>query len=299
MIVGSPPPLRPLPNKIENEEKVWSTLFDRNTIIHEFEHPNDSQLDTEEVWYRSGGSSWYGLREKVIYQSSYFCRYLLNQRYKIDFSSPVVYYTNRKKVYAYHSYRDFVTDPYDKKYSKVITLEEALNLKGYRYLMSGKDKDSSVFKGESYNILEKTFMFIKIINCVNGEYCYLPPVALTQLCTGVVKQTGGYYPKTADGTINMALNEFIRRKRNPTQKEVIDFLISLIENKEFYLSNDSPFLSKMYACSAEYIDNDISYSRKKRLTSVFFEYETALIKADFIADTDVKSILSNIGYVKY
>lgn len=290
MISDCPPPLKPLPNKIENEEKVWNTLFDRNTIIDEFEHPNDPQLDTEEVWYRNRGSSWYGLRMKVIYQSSCSCRYLLNCRYKIDFSSPIVYYTNRKKVYTYHSYRDFVTDPYDKKYSKVITLKEALNLKGYRYLMSGKGQE------ESYIILEKTFMLVKIINCVNGEYCYLPPVALTQLCTGVVKQTGGYYPKTASGAINMALNEFIRRKRNPTQKEVIDFFISLIGNKEFYLSNDSPFLSKMYAC---FIDNEIRYYRSKQLTSRLSEYEIALIKADFIADTDVKSILSNIGYINY
>lgn len=313
-LVGSPPPLRPLPNKIENEERVWNVLFDRNTIIDEFEHPNTPpQLNTEVVWDKStGDGTHYGLRKKVIYQDSYVCKHLLNHRYKIDFSSPIAYYTNRKKVFTYHSYREFITDPYNEKYNKITTLEDTLYLKNYNYLMSGKDEDTSLRKGESYKILEKKFLFIKIIDCVNGEYCYLPPAALTQLCTGVVKQTGEYYPKTASGVINMALDEFIRRKRNPTQKEVLDFLITLIGNKEFYLSNDSLFSAKIYQCSASYIDNDINHynpydarsiyewnNRKRQLTFATGENEIALIKADFIADTDVKSILSNIGYIKY
>lgn len=138
-------------------------------------------------------------------------------------------------------------------------------------------------------------MFIKLINSVNDkDYGYLLPAVLTQKCTAIVEQTRAYYPKTASGTINMALDEFIKRKHNPTQKEVIDFLINLIGNREIYLSEEPSFLAKIYTTR-------IGERIGERYTLVphSYERETTFVNAKFIANTDVKSILSNIGYIKY
>ena len=136
-------------------------------------------------------------------------------------------------------------------------------------------------------------MFIKLLNCSSGQkYRYLLPAILTQKCTAIVEQTRAYYPKTASGTINKALDEFIRRKHNPTQKEVTDFLVNLIWDKEIYLSEEPSFLAKTYETQYEQIRGHLT------LVPHSFEQETTFVKANFIANTDTNAILSSIGYIR-
>ena len=85
---------------------------------------------------------------------------------------------------------------------------------------------------------------------------------------------------------------FIRRKHNPTQKEVTDFLISLIWDKEIYLSEEPSFLAKIYETRYARIAGNVT------LVPHSFEEETTFVKANFIANTDANAILSSIGYIR-
>lgn len=266
----------PLENDIENKEEVWNTLFDRNL--------------SEEEFYKN--YKW----EASLKWHYLYAHDKLEYRCKLDTKNPIGYYTNRWKVSANTPCKEeLIIDPYDKKYTKLISAAQQLRSKYYKVVERGYVKDQSYMGGYNYEIYEKTFMFIRLINSVKErDYCYLLPAVLTQKSIAIVEQTRAYYPKAASGTINRALDEFIRRKHNPTQKEVIDFLINLIGNREIYLSATPPFLTKIYRPT-------IGGRIGKHAIWVPHSYERkiTLVNANFIANTDVKSILSNIGYIKY
>jgi len=263
----------PLKSDIENKEEVWNTLFDRNSSKKEF---NDNAVEWKD-----------GLNHRYLDVSSSRQNNKLEYRCKLDIDNPIGYYPNRWSYVRVNTQpnAELIIDPYDEKYARPISLAQQLRSKHYKIVGHGQD----------YEIYEKTFMFIKLINSVNDkDYGYLLPAVLTQKCTAIVEQTRAYYPKTASGTINMALDEFIKRKHNPTQKEVVDFLINLIGNREIYLSEEPSFLAKIYTTR-------IGERIGERYTLVphSYERETTFVNAKFIANTDVKSILSNIGYIKY
>ena len=271
-------PHSPLKSDIENKEEVWNTLFDRNSSYEEF--------------YKFGGRL--GFPYLDVYSSNQNDN-KLEYRCKLDIDNPIGYYPNRWSYVRVNTQpnAELIIDPYD--YTKPTSFAQQLRTKHYKVVGRGHVEDQPYRRGYDYEIYEKTFMFIKLINSVNDKnYAYLLPAVLTQKCTAIVEQTRAYYPKTASGTINMALDEFIRRKHNPTQKEVIDFLINLIGNREIYLSEEPSFLAKIYTTR-------IGERIGERYTLVphSYERETTFVNAKFIANTDVKSILSNIGYIKY
>lgn len=271
-----------LQSDIENKEEVWNTLFDRNS--------SDKEFYRDAKW----GSS---LAYHYLDVSSSRQNNKLKYRCKLDIDNPIGYYTNRwQEVSANARCREeLIIDPYDKKYTKLISFAQQLRSKHYKVVGCGHVENQAYRRGYDYEIYEKTFMFIKLINSVNDKnYGYLLPAVLTQKCTAVVEQTRAYYPKTASGTINRALDEFIRRKHNPTQKEVVDFLINLIGDREIYLSEEPSFLAKIYTTI---IGERIG--ERHTLVPHSYERETTFVNANFIANTDVKSILSNIGYIKY
>ena len=265
----------PLKSDIENKEEVWNTLFDRNSSKLEFSYCEE---------WKNGLSSGY-----LDVLSNYW-NDKLEYRCKLDVNNPIGYYTNRWTVAVDTACRDeLIIDPYDEKYTKPISLAQQLRSKHYKLIEGG------FLKGYKYEKYEKTFMFVKLINSVNSkDYKYLLPAVLTQKCTAIIEQTRAYYLKTASGTINMALDEFVRRKHNPTQKEVVDFLIDLIGNREIYLSEEPHFLAKKYHT----VFKERLGGRGGRVIREPYSYEakTTFVNAKFIDNTDVKSILSNIGY---
>lgn len=278
-----------LPINIENKEEVWNIPFDRNSCLEEFKK-GSSTREFEE-----------GLRTEVdweLYLKFHFIdvspNSKLEYRCRLDKEAPIGYYTNRLKVrIPTICHKEFVIDPYDERYKKSISLAEQLRSKHYKNVGSGHIEGTPYVRGYDYIIFEKTFMFIKLLNCSCGqEYSYLLPAIFTQKCTAIVEQTRTYYPKTASGTINKALDEFIRRKHNPTQKEVTDFLISLIWDKEIYLSEEPSFLAKIYETRYARIAGNVT------LVPHSFEEEMTFVKANFIANTDANAILSSIGYIR-
>lgn len=272
----------PLPTNIENKEEVWNIPFDRNSSISEFKEKPTTDIDS--IW--------------ELYLKFHFIDVLPNSkleyRCKLDKEAPIGYYTNRLKVKIRTiCHKEFVIDPYDERYKKSISLAEQLRSKHYKNVGSGHVADTPHVRGYDYIIFEKTFMFIKLLNCSSGQkHKYLLPAILTQKCTAVAEQTRTYYPKTASGTINKALDEFIRRKHNPTQKEVADFLVNLIWDKEIYLSEEPSFLAKRYETQYARIRGNLT------LVPHSFEQETTFVKANFIANTDTNAILSSIGYIR-
>ena len=271
--------ISPLANDIKNKEEVWNTLFDRNSSYEEF-------------YKFEGCLGFHYLDVSSNRQNS-----KLEYRCKLDIDNPIGYYTNRWQGVSANARcrEELIIDPYDKKYTKPISFAQQLRSKHYKVVGRKHVGGQPYNGGYDYEIYEKTFMFIKLINSVNDkDYGYLLPAVLTQKCTAIVEQTRAYYPKTASGTINMALNEFIKRKHNPTQKEVVDFLINLIGDREIYLSEEPSFLAKIYTTI---IGERIG--ERHTLVPRSYEKEKTFVNAKFIADTDVKSILSNIGYIKY
>ncbi|WMI42924.1 hypothetical protein [Parabacteroides distasonis] len=272
----------PLPTNIENQEEAWNIPFDRNSSRQEFNKRPTTEIDYKWKLYLS-------FHFTDVYPDT-----KLEYRCRLDKEAPIGYYTNRLKVrIPTICHKEFVTDPYDERYKKSISLAEQLRSKHYKNVGSGHEDTPYNVKGYDYIIFEKTFMFIKLLNCSSGQkYRYLLPAILTQKCTAIVEQTRAYYPKTASGTINKALDEFIRRKHNPTQKEVTDFLVNLIWDKEIYLSEEPSFLAKTYETQYEQIRGHLT------LVPHSFEQETTFVKANFIANTDTNAILSSIGYIR-
>lgn len=272
----------PLPTNIENKEEVWNIPFDRNSSKLEFKEKPTTDIDS--IW--------------ELYLKFHFIdvshNSKLEYRCRLDKEAPIGYYTNRFKVKTRTiCHKEFVIDPYDERYKKSISLAEQLRSKHYKNVGSGHVAGTPYVRGYDYIIFEKTFMFIKLLNCSSGQkYSYLLPAILTQKCTAVAEQTRTYYPKTASGTINKALDEFIRRKHNPTQKEVADFLVNLIWDKEIYLSEEPSFLAKHYETQYARIRGNLT------LVPHSFEQETTFVKANFIANTDTNAILSSIGYIR-
>ena len=273
----------PLPQDIENKEETWNTLFDRNTSEKEFFGGLSSTLKVD--WIQD-------LRDNFI-TTHKGNHPELNYRCKLDIKAPIGYYINRQQVGANSwSMEEFIIDPYDEKYKRPKSRAQQFRSKHYKVVGSGHVKDQPYIRGYDYEIYEKTFMFVKLIDSVSGSYSYLLPAMLTQKCTAIVEQTRAYYPKTASGTINMALDEFIRRKHNPTQKEVTDFLIGLIWDKEIYLSEEPSFLTKIYVTQNTRIGGHMT------LLPHSLERKTTFVKANFIANTDANAILSSIGYIR-
>ena len=274
----------PFLENIKNKEQVWATPFDRDISFAELEHFNK----------RLASGSWMGLigfphvpflfnvREKKWMLDEEYLNGS-NSRYKLNPMNPIRYGScwfkySPEEYLNYHQHQYIINNAYAD-----LTFEKAgklLTTKGY------KISSSTLSPNERY--AEKTFMAISLINSITGsEYCLLP-ACLTQRCKTYIEQSKEYSLQTASGIINRALDEFIRRKINPTQKEIVDFLIELIGNKEIYISEEH-FIAQVYHIHKRY-----GYEKKPKITWNISNNNVILCKADFIKDTDVKTILSCI-----
>jgi len=273
----------PFLEDIENKEQVWATPFDRDISYAELEHFNKRLIS----------GSWMGLigfpyvpflfnnREKKWMLDEEYLNGS-NSRYKLNPMNPIRYGScwfkySPEEYLNYHNHRYIINNEYAD-----LTFEKAgklLTTKGYKI-------SSSTLSPNEY-CAEKTFMAISLINSVTGSECLLLPACLTQRCK--TEQSKKYSLQTASGIINRALDEFIRRKINPTQKEIVDFLIELIGNKEIYISEEH-FIAQIYDRVCYYSN----YEKRYKSTWGSSDKNVILCKADFIKNTDVKTILSYI-----
>lgn len=265
---------------IENKEQVWATPFDRDISYAELEHFNKRLISGS--WMGLIGFPYvpflFNVREKKWMLDEEYLNGS-NSRYKLNPMNPIRYgicwlkyspeeYLNNHQYIINNEYAD-------------LTFEKAGKLlisKGY------KISPSTLFPNEY--CAEKTFMAISLINSVTGSECLLLPACLTQRCK--TEQSKKYSLQTASGIINRALDEFIRRKINPTQKEIVDFLIELIGNKEIYISEEH------FTAQVCHIHRSYGYREKLKITWDISNNNVILCKADFIKNTDVKTILSYI-----
>lgn len=266
----------PVLENIKNKEQVWATPFDSDIFYAEL----NFVFNRITRWGRNTNLLGYPYFPSKLNESLFTGS---NSRYKLNPLNPIRY---TDVFFSYNQKSFFINRRY------ITNNEPEFNLtfeKTEKLLLSkGYNISSDTFcSGGKY--AEKTLMVISLISSITGHEWYLLPAILTQKRRVSIEQREGYYFKTASGIINRALNEFIRRKINPTQKEIIDFLIELIDNKEIYISEEH-LIAQIYD-RVRYYSN---YEERYKSTWGSSDKNVILCKADFIKDTDVKTILSCI-----